>query len=128
MRVGRRNLLPAKGVDKQNEMTKYIDMKRDYTAAIPAEWKAMSRVFSALGDEHRQRILLLFDAGERLNVGQIAEVSTLSRSAVSHHLKILREAGVLDTEKVGKEVYFWINTTFLAESLQKVIDYLRESA
>jgi ArsR family transcriptional regulator len=38
----------------------------------------MSRVFTALGDEHRQRILLTFEPGERLNVGQIAEVSTLS--------------------------------------------------
>ncbi len=109
-------------------MTKYIDMKRDYTAAIPAEWKAMSRVFSALGDEHRQRILLLFDAGERLNVGQIAEVSTLSRSAVSHHLKILREAGVLDSEKLGKEVYFWINKSWLEQTLRNVLDYVQGSA
>jgi DNA-binding transcriptional ArsR family regulator len=62
----------------------------------------MSRVFTALGDEHRQRILMLFDKGERLNVGQIAAVSTLTRSTVSHHLKILREADVLHSEKLGK--------------------------
>ena len=50
----------------------------------------MSKVFTALGDEHRQRILLLFEPGDRFNVGQIAEVSTLTRSTVSHHLKVLR--------------------------------------
>ena len=33
----------------------------------------MSKVFTILGDEHRQRMLLLFDKGERPNVGQIAE-------------------------------------------------------
>lgn len=88
----------------------------------------MSRVFSALGDEHRQRILLLFDRGERLNVGQIAEVSTLSRSAVSHHLRILREAGVLGSEKLGKEVYFWINRPWLEEVLGNVLEYLRSAA
>ena len=33
----------------------------------------MSRIFSALGDEHRQRILLLFEPNERLNVSQIAD-------------------------------------------------------
>ena len=66
-------------------------MNRDYTKAIPTAWKNISGVFTALGDEHRQRILLTFEAGERLNVGQIVEVSTLSRSAVSHHLKILRD-------------------------------------
>lgn len=100
-------------------------MKIDYTRTIPAEWRAMSKVFTALGDEHRQRILLLFDKGERLNVGQIAEVSTLTRSTVSHHLKLLREAQVLASEKIGKEVYFWINRPFLEEVLGNVLDYVR---
>lgn len=84
----------------------------------------MSKVFTALGDEHRQRILLTFAPGERLNVGQIASVSTLSRSAVSHHLKILREAGVLESHKEGKEVYFWINKAYLQETLRNVLDYI----
>ena len=100
-------------------------MNVDYTKAIPAVWKNVSRVFSALGDEHRQRILLTFEPGERLNVGQIVEVSTLSRSAVSHHLKILREAGVLDSEKIGKEVYFWLNRKQIKAALVAVMDYLK---
>ena len=103
-------------------------MNKNYMRAIPKQWKFMSKVFTALGDEHRQRMLLTFGRGERLNVGQIVEVSTLSRSAVSHHLKILREANVLLSEKVGKEVYFWINTPFLDETLQNVRDYIHEHA
>ncbi|MDE2585527.1 MAG: helix-turn-helix transcriptional regulator [Betaproteobacteria bacterium] len=103
-------------------------MKSDYTRAIPAQWKSMSKVFTALGDEHRQRILLLFERGERLNVGQIAQVSTLTRSTVSHHLKLLREAEVLLSEKVGKEVYFWINKPFLEEVLGNVLEYVRDEA
>jgi DNA-binding transcriptional ArsR family regulator len=87
----------------------------------------MARVFSALGDEHRQRILLLFDKGERLNVGQIASVSTLARSTVSHHLKILHEAGVLRSEKIGKEVWFWINRDWLEEALANVLNYVRQN-
>jgi DNA-binding transcriptional ArsR family regulator len=103
-------------------------MRRDYGRTIPPEWQAMSKVFAALGDEHRQRIVLLFEDGERLNVGQIAEVSTLARSTVSHHLKTLRDAEVLRSEKVGKEVYFWVNRAFLAECLGNVLAYLQESA
>ena len=87
----------------------------------------MSKVFAALGDEHRQRILLLFEPGERLNVGQIAEVSTLARSTVSHHLKILQEAGVLGSEKVGKEVHFWIDRAALDEALSNVLAYVRDN-
>lgn len=101
-------------------------MRRDYQRTIPREWKAMSKVFLALGDEHRQRILLLFEKGEHLNVGQIAEVSTLARSTVSHHLKILRDAEVLLSEKLGKEVYFWINHKFLEDTLGNVLEYIRK--
>ena len=103
-------------------------MKRNYMRMIPREWRAISRAFTALGDEHRQRILLTFDRGERLNVGQIVEVSTLSRSAVSHHLKILKTAGVLDSQKVGKEVFFWVNKDFLQDSIGAVLAYIKEHA
>ena len=102
-------------------------MKDNYSQTIPAEWKDMSRIFVALGDEHRQRMLLLFEPGERLNVGQIAEASTLARSTVSHHLKILHESGVLASEKIGKEVWFWINRDALETTLGNVLDYLKEN-
>ncbi len=103
-------------------------MNRNYLRAIPKAWRNISKVYTALGDEHRQRILLTFSPGERLNVGQIVEVSTLSRSAVSHHLKILRDAGVLESRKEGKEVYFWINKAFLVDTMETVVDYIRSHA
>lgn len=100
-------------------------MNKHYTNAIPVAWKNVSRLFTALGDEHRQRIVLTFERGERLNVGQIVDVSTLSRSAISHHLKILHEAGVLGREKIGKEVYFWLSKKQVRESLLAVMEYLK---
>jgi DNA-binding transcriptional ArsR family regulator len=103
-------------------------MNRNYMRAVPREWRTISKVYTALGDEHRQRILLTFEPGERLNVGEIVEVSTLSRSAVSHHLKILRDAGVLQSRKEGKEVYFWINKDFLIDAMTTVVDYIRGHA
>ena len=101
-------------------------MRRNYLRAIPREWRTISRAFTALGDEHRQRILLTFEPGERLNVGQIVDVSTLSRSAVSHHLKLLKHSGVLDSEKLGKEVFYWVDKAFLEDSLQAVLAYIRK--
>lgn len=113
------------GLTERNDVTNIIDMKSNYTRAIPVEWRPMSRVFAALGDEHRQRILMLFDRGEHLNVGQIAAVATLTRSTVSHHLKILREADVLRSEKIGKEVWYWINRRRLEETLGNVLAYVQ---
>ena len=103
-------------------------MKKNYMRAIPAQWRNISKVFTALGDEHRQRILLTFEPGERLNIGQIVEVSTLSRTTVSHHHKVLREAGVLESVKEGKEVYFWLDKDFLVNALQTVTGYIQEKA
>lgn len=88
----------------------------------------MAKVFVALGDEHRQRILLLFDKGERLTVGQIAECATLSRPAVSHHLKILREAGVLLAERSGREVHLRVNRPVLEAALATVLEFVRKEA
>jgi DNA-binding transcriptional ArsR family regulator len=81
-------------------------------------------MFVALGDAHRQRIVLMFEPGERLNIGQIVAASTLSRSAVVHHLRVLREAGVLKCEKVGKEVRYRTDPDAVRAALHAVLDYL----
>lgn len=92
---------------------------------IPASFKDTADIFIALGDEHRQLILLAFEKGEKLNIMQIASTTTLSRTAVTHHLKVLHRAGVLSSEKIGKEVFFWINSALVANALQQVLDYIR---
>jgi DNA-binding transcriptional ArsR family regulator len=83
-------------------------------------------MFVALGDEHRQRIVLMFEPGERLTVGQIVAASTLSRSAVAHHLKVLREAGVLHAEKIGKEVWYRTDPDAVRAGLESVLAYLAD--
>jgi DNA-binding transcriptional ArsR family regulator len=103
-------------------------MHRNYMRSIPREWRAVAEVLVALGDEHRQRILLTFERGEQLTVGQIAEVSTLSRPAVSHHLKILRRCGILEAEKAGKEVYLSVNRKLIEQTLGDVLDFVRTHA
>jgi ArsR family transcriptional regulator, arsenate/arsenite/antimonite-responsive transcriptional repressor len=103
-------------------------MKSSYARTLPKAWKGLSKIFTALGDERRQRILLLFEPGEKLNAGQIVAACPLSQSTVSHHLKLLREAGVLQSEKVGKEVFFWIDKSSVNEALESVLQYLHEKA
>lgn len=92
---------------------------------IPADFKGTADIFVALGDEHRQRILLAFEKGEKLNIMQIVSTTTLSRTAVTHHLKVLHQSEVLNSEKVGKEVFFWINREVVAEALQRVLNYIK---
>ena len=66
----------------------------------------------AIGDETRQSILLVLmgtDCQKGLRVGEITEQTHLSRPAVSHHLKILREAGIILMRKEGTKNFYFIN-------------------
>src|SRR6266478_1189092 len=99
-------------------------MRPSYARAIPAAWRRTAGIFTALGDPHRQRIVLMFEPGESLNVGQIVSASTLSRSAVAHHLKVLREAGVLHSEKIGKEVWYHPDPDAVRIALTDVLEFL----
>ena len=93
-------------------------MYSGYARALPRKWQGLAQVFSALGDEQRQRMLLMFGRNNReLTIKAIYEACPLSRTAVSHHLRVLRDAGVLKAEKRGKEV-------FLSPQPQRVLDAL----
>ncbi len=92
---------------------------------IPVEWKNISALFVALGDEQRQRVLLAFEKNERLNILQIVNSSRLSRTAVTHHLKILHLSGALSSEKVGKEVFFWVNKALIMTEIENVLSYIK---
>ena len=67
---------------------------------------------------------MAFEKGERLNILQITAASTLSRTAVTHHLKILHQSGALQSEKVGKEVYFWVNKNLMTTAINGVLHYI----
>ena len=92
---------------------------------IPNEWKNISNLFVALGDEQRQRLLLAFDKDERLNILQIVASSKLGRTAVTHHLKVLYGSGALSSEKIGKEVFFWVNKTHIMTEIENVLNYIK---
>jgi len=84
-------------------------MNSQFADQLPDTWKRATQFFSALGDPYRQKILLIFGSHEELCVNQIAALFKLSRPAISHHLKILRDASLLQCEKRGKEVYYRVN-------------------
>ena len=99
-------------------------MRASYARAIPKAWRHTAALFVALGNTHRQRILLMFEPGERLTVSEIVAASTLSRTAVAHHLRVMREAGVLRCEKVGKEVFYWPDLDAVKSGLSAALEYV----
>jgi ArsR family transcriptional regulator, arsenate/arsenite/antimonite-responsive transcriptional repressor len=83
---------------------------------------------TAIGDPVRLELLsLLFHKG-RSNVGDIASNFRLSRPAISHHLKVLKEAGVVDYEKVGQEGFYWLNRSHVVSRLREIADGIESFA
>ncbi len=62
----------------------------------------------AIADDTRQRIMRLCCCN-RLTVGDITAKIGVSQPTVSHHLAILREAGLIDCVREGREAYYWLN-------------------
>jgi DNA-binding transcriptional ArsR family regulator len=97
-----------------------------YKKALPKQWRGLAQVFTALGDEHRQRILLMFGKNEELTIKDIVEQVPLSRTAVTHHIRALRQAGVLSAEKRGKEVFLKPNASRVLDAIEALRRYIKE--
>lgn len=78
-------------------------------------------LFTALSDPARQDIILLLAEKENLSVNEIAEHSTLSRPAISHHLKILREQNLVQSEQRGTQRYYHLTLDNSVELLKDLI-------
>lgn len=65
----------------------------------------MDRVFEALASTARRQVLAYLSAGE-LSAGELSERFDFSKPALSNHLRILEEAGLIEREKRGQYVYF----------------------
>ncbi len=103
-------------------------MKKEFATSLPQGWDRFSQFFFALGDCTRQQIVLVFEPNEEICVNDIVRLFTLSRPAISHHLKVLRNAGLLVCEKRGKEVYYRLNYAHCAEVLRIVHEFVIQRA
>ncbi|ANS31453.1 ArsR/SmtB family transcription factor [Rhodococcus opacus] len=78
---------------------------------LTEDWAGdLARMFKALGDPVRLRLLSLIasHAGGEACVCDISESFDLSQPTISHHLKVLRATGLLDCERRGTWVYYWV--------------------
>lgn len=77
---------------------------------LRSEFQSCQKLFTALGDENRQHLLCIMLTGEcrGSRVADIAGKTNLSRPAVSHHMQILKDAGIVKTRKEGTFVYYYL--------------------
>ncbi|WP_326799342.1 metalloregulator ArsR/SmtB family transcription factor [Streptomyces sp. NBC_01808] len=97
----------------------------DERALTEEEAEQVSRMFKALGDPVRLQLLWKIAArpGAEACVCEVSNVG-VARTTVSHHLKKLREAGLLSSERRGTQVYYRV-TTEATETLARALQVER---
>lgn len=76
--------------------------------------------FKALSDPTRREVLTLLRAGP-MTVGEILEHFEMTGASLSHHLSILKNAGLIDDEKKGKYIFYTLNTTVLDDIMNWIM-------
>ncbi|MGI6230214.1 MAG: ArsR/SmtB family transcription factor [Tractidigestivibacter sp.] len=94
---------------------------------LASELEQAGQLLNALGDRTRQYlIMVMMKSGNcmGLRVGDIAAKTSLSRPAVSHHLQIMKKAGLIKVRKEGTKNYYYFDetSTALDQLIQTLID------
>ena len=82
----------------------------------------MGDAFKALADPSRRRILELLSDGE-MTAGDIAANFDIAKPSVSHHLNILKAAGLVSDERRGQNIVYCLNLTVFQELVKWFYDF-----
>lgn len=97
---------------------------------LAQEFSGCRHILQALGDETRQHLILsMMQMGqcEGCRVGAITEKTSLSRPAVSHHLQILKQAGLLKVRREGTKNYYYFDADMEAmNSLIQMLEHAKQ--
>jgi ArsR family transcriptional regulator, arsenate/arsenite/antimonite-responsive transcriptional repressor len=75
-----------------------------------------NQTFRALADPTRRAILALLRHGE-ITAGELAEEFDMSKPAVSHHFKVLKDADLITSRREGQQIWYGLNTTVVQDLL-----------
>ena len=85
----------------------------------------LSDFFKVLGDSTRISILFAID-GEPMCVCDIADLLGMTKSAVSHQLKILRQNDLVSYRKSGKNVFYTLKDDHVRDIIEKALEHIKE--
>lgn len=103
---------------KTNNPDRLPSILDEHSAAHVAE------LFRAFSDTSRVRILsALIDC--EINVTALAAAVGISESAVSHHMRGLRQMHLVKARRVGKEVYYWVEDEHLIALFQQGVNHVK---
>ena len=105
----------------------HVDIVRHKKESMPDEATLydLSDFFKIFGDSTRMSILFAID-GEPMCVCDIAELLGMTKSAVSHQLKILRQSDLITHRKSGKNVFYTLADDHVRDIIEKALEHIKE--
>lgn len=85
----------------------------------------MNIIFKALNDTTRREILELLKDRD-MTAGEIADQFNIPKPSISHHLDLLKQAGLVIANKDGQFIHYSINTTVMDEMLKWMLQFKRK--
>ena len=82
----------------------------------------MNILFKALNDQTRRDILELLKKQD-MSAGEIADSFHISKPSISHHLDLLKQAGLVESMKEGQFIYYSLNTTVVDEIIKWLMQF-----
>lgn len=73
-------------------------------------------IFAALSDETRLTLIAELSSGERRSITQLTEQSSLTRQAITKHLRVLEEAGIVHSRRSGRQSLYQLDPEPLREA------------
>jgi ArsR family transcriptional regulator len=86
----------------------------------------VERISKALADKTRLRIFEAISSGERISCGELVSMRGVTPATVSHHLRILQDAGLIDCRREGQFVYSRANPKALAAYTKELAGFARK--
>ena len=86
---------------------------------------SLNLAFKALNDKTRREILELLRKKD-MTAGEIVDKFNISGPSISHHLDLLRQAGLIDSEKEGQFIKYTLNTTVLDDIMKWIVQFSKK--
>lgn len=122
MRKEEKKLLPS--CECEEVHSDIIEMKRKYMPDEETVYE-LADFFKIFGDSTRMSILFAID-GAPMCVCDIAELLGMTKSAVSHQLKILRQSALIKYKKSGKNVFYSLADDHVRDIIETALEHNKE--
>ncbi len=114
-------------IKKEMENCSSTCLSENVKSVLPSDEAMLNlaEFFKLFGDSTRIKILTALDKN-KLCVCEISEILLMTKSAVSHQLKLLRQSNLVKSERCGKHIYYELSDSHVSDIIERALEHINE--